>query len=184
MPNKQNIDTVGQLTNELKTAKSIIIADYSGISVNDQTSLRQKVKASGATLGVIKNRLIKLALKERLQEVPASLDEALNGPTALVISQDDPVAPTKTLVEFARDHQTLKLKAGMLLKGSDEAASDQVLSMADLKNLATLPGKTELYGMLLARLNSPIFGLVNVLHGNIRGLVVALNAIKDKKNTN
>src|SRR5690606_11741128 len=121
-----------------------------------------------------------LALKERLQEVPASLDEALNGPTALVISQDDPVAPTKTLVDFAKDHETLKLKAGMLLK-TDEASSDQVLSLADLKNLATLPGKPELVGMLLARLNSPLYGLVNVLQGNIKNLVYALNAIKDKK---
>jgi large subunit ribosomal protein L10 len=153
----------------------MIVAEYSGVSVNDQGKLRAALKAQDSELNVVKNRLLKLVLK-RKGAISQEVEPLLEGPTATVYGYDDPVAPAKILLEFAKDHETIKVKIGFMIK--DGAL--EVLTADQVEALAKLPGKSELLSQLIARLNSPRAGFVNVLRGNLTGLVYALKAIQEK----
>jgi large subunit ribosomal protein L10 len=180
MPSQKNTDQLAIIKANLAKAQNLIIADYAGLDSAAQTDLRAKVKAAGGEFSVTKNRLVKLAIKERLKDIPADLDKALEGPNATLFGFSDPVAATKVLVEFAKDHETMNIKMGLMV--GQEGAPDQVMSVTDVKNLATLPSKPELLAKLVGQLNAPIYGLVNVMAGNLRKLVYVLNAVKNTKN--
>jgi large subunit ribosomal protein L10 len=179
MPSQKNIDQLVQIKEKLDKSQNLIIADYAGLDSAAQTDLRAKIKAAGGEFTVTKNRLVKLAIKNRLNDVPTDLDKALEGPNATVYGFSDPVMVTKVLVEFAKDHETLKLKLG-LMAGRD-GAHDQVLTGEQIQSLAELPGRPELLARLVGQLNAPIYGFVNVLAGNTRKLVYVLAAIRDQK---
>jgi large subunit ribosomal protein L10 len=119
---------------------------------------------------VLKNTLSRIALKNAGLE---SFAENFNGPTALAIENGDPVAAAKVLIEFSKEHAKLKLKAGML--------GDKVLSIQEIKSLASLPSKEVLIGRLLGTLNAPMTNTVNVLSATTRSLVYALDAIRKQK---
>jgi large subunit ribosomal protein L10 len=182
MPSQQNIDSVAQITEQLQSAKAVIIADYSGLNVADQTTLRAKIKAAGGTFSVAKNRLFMLAIKNKLGQLPQDLEQALQGPNAIMFALDDAVAATKALVEFAKDHEALEVKIGIL--AGTEAGQDKVITLDEVKALANLPGRDQLIAQLVGQLNAPIVGFVNVLSGNTRKLVYALKAIQDQKAAN
>jgi large subunit ribosomal protein L10 len=97
----------------------------------------------------------------------------LTGPNAVALGYGDPVVPAKIISEFAKDHDKLEVKAGMI--------SRKVIGAEGVKSLANLPSKEVLVAQALGGLNAPITGFVNVLQGNIRNLVYALNAIAEKK---
>ena len=103
----------------------------------------------------------------------AALEPYLNGPTAIAISLTDPVAPSKLLTKFDKDFEKFSLKAGVV--------EGKVIDVDGVKSLSLLPSKEQLLAQILGSLKSPLTGLVNVLNGNIRGLVVALSAIMDKR---
>ena len=182
MPSQHNQASVQAIKEKLGRSQNLIIADYSGINVAAQTDLRAKIKTSGGEFAVTKNRLIKLALKEQLKDLPADLDSALEGPNAAIYCLSDPVPSAKVLVEFAKDHETLNLK--LCLVFSPDGSLSQVLSADDIQKLAKLPGRDQLLAHLVGQLNAPITGLVNVLSGTTRSLVYVLTAIKDQKNNN
>ncbi|OGY18022.1 MAG: 50S ribosomal protein L10 [Candidatus Chisholmbacteria bacterium RIFCSPHIGHO2_01_FULL_48_12] len=172
MPSAKNISLVAQLESQLAKAKALILADYRGLSVADIQNLRAQVRASGGSLTVAKNTLLKIALKHQ------DLEPALQGPTALILSLGDAIAPIKVLVEFARGH-ALNIptpKAGLL--------DDRVLTATDIKFLATLPSRDQLIAQLLTQLQTPASSLVTVLQANFRSLVYVLTAVKSKKEVN
>jgi len=169
MPSAKNISLVAQLESQLAKAKALILADYRGLSVADIQNLRAQVRASGGSLTVAKNTLLKIALKHQ------DLEPALQGPTALILSLGDAIAPIKVLVEFARGH-ALNIptpKAGLL--------DDRVLTEQDIKSLAALPSRDQLIAQLLRQLQAPLYGLANVLQGNLRNLVYAIDAIRNEE---
>lgn len=173
MPSQKNINQLNSLKTKLSTAKSVVLSDYSGLSVANQGELRQKVKDSGGEFGVAKNNLLRLAIKDHLNDLPEQIDTVLNGPTAILFSGDDPISPLKALVEFAKEKELPKLKAGLM--------DGKILSLEDIKQLALLPGRNQLLAKLIGQLQAPTFGLVNVLIGNVRNLVYALKAIQEQK---
>lgn len=179
MPNQKNKDQVQAIKEKMGKAKNVILADYQGMDVATQVDLRAKVVEAGGEFTVSKNTLLKLVLAERMETLPAEMQEALNGPTAILYGYEDAVTSTKALVDFAKEMDALKIKAGLLLGSEDQA--DQVLSVTQIEDLAKLPSREELIAQLLSRLNSPRAGFVNVLAGNLRGLANVLNAIKDQK---
>ena len=103
------------------------------------------------------------------------LDPILEGPTALAVSAEDAVAPAKVLKEFIKESKTqaLQIKAGLL--------NGQVIDVAAVEELASLPSREELLAKLLGSMQAPIVNTVNVLQGNIRNLVYALNAVREAK---
>lgn len=183
MPSQQNQDQLKAISQNVANARSIILTDNTGLSANDQVKLRASIKESGGELKISKNTLIKLALKNHLSEVPDALDEALNGPTAIIYAFEDAVGTTKLVVDYLKDHEgKIALKAG-LLAGS-EGGTDKVLSVSEIESLAKLPSRQELLAKLVGQLNAPITGLVQVLVGPQRKLVYALEAIRKQKDSN
>jgi large subunit ribosomal protein L10 len=164
MPSEKNVATVNLLKTKVSQAKSIVMADASGLSVNLQRELRQAVKLAGGELIVIKNTLLKLGL---------GVKEILPGPTITLLAYEDEIAPIKALAEFAKTHDLPKIKAGFLAK--DPLTKEQV------EELAKLPTKIELLSKTVGTLKAPINGFVNVLSGNIRKLVYVLTDLKSKK---
>ena len=116
---QQKQQAVAELAEKFKTAAAGVFVDYCGLSVAEDTELRNKLREAGVEYSVVKNTLTKRAANEAGF---ADFDEILNGPTALAFSFDDVVAPAKTLAEFAKTHEVFSLKAskaqGGLLCGS------------------------------------------------------------------
>lgn len=173
MPNKRNLASVSDLTSKLEKAKTVVFADYRGLSVNNQRLLRRQIIAVGGELIVAKNTLIKIALKEVKIGLPRDLEEILRGPTVVLFAYEDEIAPIKTLAEFTQAHDLPVVKAGFLTK--EPLTKDQVAT------LAKLPTRLELIAKTIGSLKSPLSGIVQVLSGNIRKLVYALNALREVK---
>ena len=166
---EQKKQVVTDLTEKIKSAQSIVLADYRGLTVEQDTELRNALRKAGVEYKVVKNTLTSLAAKESGLE----LDEFLTGPTAMAISSSDAVAPAKVLSEFAKKFEKLELKVGVV--------EGKVIDLEGVKALAELPSREVLIAKVLGGFNAPISGFVNVLNGNMRGLVVALNAIAEQK---
>ncbi len=173
MPNQKNLNQVDQIKSKLPDIKSIVVADYSGLDVASQNDLRQKISEAGGEFSVIKNRLFKIAVSDSLTSGQDELQAALNGQNGFLFSLQDAVSALKVLFEFAKDHENLEIKIGIL--------DGKVLSFDETEALSKLPSKPELIVQLISRVQSPAYGLVNVLSGNTRNLLYALNAIKEKK---
>lgn len=167
---EQKKDVVREISSKLKTAKAMVFADYRGLTVEQDTELRRALRKAGVEYKVLKNTLTRIAAKENNLD---GLDSFLNGPTALALSETDPVAPAKVMSEFAGKYEKLELKVGVV--------EGKIIDSNGIKSLAELPPREVLIAKVLGGFNAPISGLVNVLNGNIRGLVVALNAIAEKK---
>lgn len=161
---------VRELTEKLKAAKGVVLADYRGLTVEQDTKLRKSLREAGIDYQVVKNSVIHFAAQDAGLE---ALEPFLNGPTALAISTVDPVAPSKLLSKFEKDFEKFELKGGIV--------EGKVIDVDGVKAISNLPSKEELIAKMLGSMKSPLNGLVNVLNGNIRGLVVALNAIVEQK---
>ena len=160
MPSQKNIKIVKELNEKLNQAKSVVLADYKGLNVSQMTELRQKIKEVGGELKVIKNTLLQLGF-EKLEE--------LTGPTAILFSYNDEIAPIKALYEFFEKNDLPKIKIGFFDKELIE--KDRIIA------LAQLPSQAQLHGRLIGVLNSPIYGLIYVLRGNLASLINILKAI-------
>lgn len=174
MPNKQNIAQVAQLVEKLDKVQAVFIADYAGLTVKEQVDLRDKVRASGGTITVAKNSLLKIAMTSKGYDV-SSIENEMTGPNLTLMADKDAVSPLKALVEFAKANEKNlpKIKAGIL--GKD------VLSMEKVMQLAALPSKNELIAKLLGTLSNPARNMVSILVAPIRELVYALSAVNKKK---
>ncbi|BCV23155.1 50S ribosomal protein L10 [Moorella sp. Hama-1] len=171
--NKQRAAKV-EATNEIKEklGASIVslLADYRGLNVAEMTKLRRQLREAGVEFKVVKNTLTARAARELGLE---GLEPYLEGPTAIAFSATDPVAPAKILNEVVRNSKTFQIKAGVL--------QGKVISAGDIKALADLPSREQLLGRVVGGFQAPLAGLVNVLAGNIRNLVYALEAIRKQK---
>ena len=171
MPSQRNVHSLAEVNKEIKSAKAIILANYSGLSVANQGALRKKLAEAGGKFSVFKNNLIKLALREN-QGLPRDVEDVLRGPTALIIATDDAVTTTKALTDFIKDKELPQIKIG-IMNGS-------VLSLAQIDALSKLPSKNVLLSSLLAQLNAPIQAFVRQINAPAQRLVYALEAIKNK----
>lgn len=163
--------TLGQLTERLGAAKSVVFADFRGLTVKEATEFRNKARKDDIKVLVAKKTLMRLAFSKAGYE---GVDPSkIEGSLVMITGMSDEVAPAKLAADFAKDHEALKIVAGVLERKLVDAAA--------IKALAKLPSKQELLAKLVGTLNAPVSGLVNVLAGNLRGLVNVLNAVKDQK---
>ncbi len=161
---------ISELASKLATAKAAFLADYRGLNVEQVNNLRGELRKTGVEYRVVKNTLLRLAAKQTGVEC---LSEYLEGPTAIAIVQEDPVAPAKVLSDFAKANNKFELKVGAL--------DGKVLSIADIKALSELPSREVLLAKVLGSLNAPASNFVGVLAAIPRSLVQVLAAIQDKK---
>ena len=150
---------VEELANELKEAKVVLLADYRGINVTDVTSLRAELRKVNAEYKVIKNNIVKRAFDATGE---SELDEALEGPVAIIIGKEDYLEPSKVIYNFTKTHDFYKIKGGII--------EGKVMSAEEIITLAKLPSRQE----LLAK-------LAGALLGNITKLAVALDQVRDQK---
>lgn len=150
---------VAEIKEKLEKAQSIVLADYQGLTVEEDTALRKTLREAGVEYKVYKNNLVALAAKELGVE---GLDAYLEGPVSIAFGYEDATAPARVLHTFAKDHKKLELKAGMV-----EGA---LYNKAEIEQIATIPSKEVLIAKLLGSFKAP---LSNVAY--------LLNAIKEKK---
>lgn len=167
---QQKNQIVRDLAGKLKNSKSVVFSDYKGLTVKNMTTLRKELRESGIEFQVLKKTLINIALKDAGIDVDA---KKLEGQVAIAVSSGDEVAAAKIIAKTAKANENLKIVGGIL--GIKE------LSAQEVKALAQLPSKEELLAKLVGTINAPVSGFVNVLAGNLRGLVNVLNAISDAK---
>jgi large subunit ribosomal protein L10 len=160
---------VAEVASKLAGAQAVIVAEYRGLNVERVTQLRAKARKSGLYLQVLKNTLARRAVKGTPFE---KLTEKLVGPLMYGIAQD-PVAGAKVLSEFAKENEQFVIKAG--------AMPNSVMSIQDIKALATLPSRDELLAKLAGTLQAPIAKLVRTMNEVPGKFVRALAAVRDAK---
>lgn len=143
---------VAELVEVLKSAQTGVLVDYRGLTVEEDTDLRRKLRAANVKYFVVKNTLLRLAAKESGLD---ALDEILHGPTALAVSDEDAVAPAKVLADFAKGNDKLELKSGFM--------DGSVMSLDEIKTLAATPSRETLIAKMMGSLNAPISDLARLL---------------------
>ena len=168
----KNAETVKSLKEKVAKAKSIVFADYRGLSAGSANDLRAKLKAENAEMLVIKNTLLKVALEEEKINTD-DIKKDLEGPTMTVFSFGDPIASIKTIFEFAKKLELPKMKSALIEGVYADTARVEVI-----KNI---PSKEILLGQMVGSMKSPLSGITNVLGGVHRKFVYAIDAIAKKK---
>ena len=163
MPTQEKVETIEDLKSRLQGVKTVLLAEYRGLTVSQLSDLRKQLKAVSAEYKIVKNRLARLAIAS--SDV-AGLGPALKGPTGMVLAKGDPVSVAKTLQTFARTHQALVLKVGVV--------DGQMLEPAGLKALADLPSREALRAQIVGALQGPLAQLVGLLQAPQRELVYVL----------
>jgi len=161
---------VEEIKGKVDEAQAVVLVDYRGLNVEELTELRSKYREAGVEYKVYKNTMMRFAFKDAGYE---DFNEHLTGPNAVAFGFDDPVQVAKITHEFAKEHEKLEIKAGIV--------DGKIIDIEEVKSLASLPSKEVLVAQALAGLNAPITGFVNVLQGNIRNLVYALDAIRKQQ---
>ena len=144
---------VQAIADDVKDAASVVLVDYRGLTVAQDTELRKQLREAGIIYKVCKNTMMKRAFEGTDF---AQLDEHLEGPSAIAISKDDATAPARILCKFAKDAKALELKAGVV--------EGTVYDVAGLTELSKIPSREELLSKLLGSLQSPVTNLARVLN--------------------
>lgn len=164
MPNEKSRQTVKELTELFSNSDLIVATKYAGLNVAQMNALRVAIKESGGDFRIAKNTLARIAADEAGK---SNLKEVIEGPIGFLTSQGDPATAAKSIVTYATDNRIeIDMLGGVL--GATALSAERV------DELAKLPSREQLVAQVLAQMNAPVAGLVNVLSGNIRGLVTVL----------
>ena len=173
MKKQEKVFFVENLTEELKSAKSVVLVNYSGLSVKAQQELKRRLAEVGAKLVVVKNTLLKRAGETAKIDSQVLSDTVLTGQTALILASEDAISPLTVLGKFAKEfesgsgHPIPQMKVGII--------DGAFFSTDDLIKLSNLPGRDALLGQLLGVLMGPSYGLVGTLNANTQKLVYVLD---------
>ena len=159
---KQKEEEVKKLAEKLKDAKLVLLTDYRGINVEDVTTLRADLRKTNTEYTVIKNNITKRALAEAGIE---GLEDKLVGPTAVIMSNEDYLEPSKTIYEFTKNNEYYKIKGGVI--------DGKVMTAEEIITLAKLPSKETLLSML-----------AGALLANIQKFAVAVDQVRIQKEEN
>lgn len=165
---QQKKEILRKLTEKFKESKGVVFAGFSGLTVKQADELRKKCREAEVEYFVAKKTLIKKALKE-----VGLAERDFAGEVAAAFSKKDEVAAAKTLYDFAKENEQISLLAGIL--------EDKLIEEEQVQGLAKLPSKQELLAKLVGSINAPAGGMINVLAGNLRGLVQVLKAVQESK---
>ena len=143
---------VEAIAEEIKDAQSVVLVDYRGLTVAQDTELRKQLREAGVVYKVYKNTMMKRAFEGTEFE---GLDNCLEGPSAIAVSKDDATAPARILCKFAKDAPALELKGGVV--------EGTVYDVAGLTELSKIPSREELLSKLLGSIQSPITNFARVI---------------------
>ncbi len=164
-------EVVKDVVDLVATSKLTVVAAYQGTPVKAMQALRRQARDNGTKVLVVKNRLVIKALQS--SEVTKHADiSALTGMLLYAFNAEDEVAPAQVLATFAKTQPTLQFIGAITAEGTFIGADD-------VKALAALPSKEQLRGMLVGTLAAPLSGFINVMAGNVRGVLNVLSARAD-----
>ncbi|MEK7452841.1 MAG: 50S ribosomal protein L10 [Patescibacteria group bacterium] len=170
---KQKEDILDSIKKKLQDQESVVFTDFTGISVMQSSSLKKKLKEVNTEYKVIKKNILIKAIEDT--KINGIDPRSFEGSMGVAFSYGDAVAPAKIIYEFSKQEGIGQFKIlGGILNGV-------VISQNDVNALAKLPSRDQLLANLLAQMNAPVSGFVNVLAGNIKNLFYVLNAIGEKK---
>jgi large subunit ribosomal protein L10 len=160
------------LSEKLATSSALVVTEYSGLTVEQLTKLRNELRKADAEVKVAKNRLLKRAIEA---DHPGydKLTASLKGPNAFVYVRGDIAQAAKSLIDFEKENEAFKIKAAVL--------DGELVPQSSFKAIADLPSKEVLLAKIIGSLVSPHRGLVTALSGVSRNLVQVIAAIRDKK---
>lgn len=162
---------VGNLTQEIQRSKGIYLAAGTGIDANAMNDLRKKCREIGVRYLIAKNTLARRAFKDAGVE---DVQEQLNGPTALILSFEDPIAPAKVLNDFAKgNEEKFRVKCGYL--------EGTYYDETQVPRLADIPSREVLLSMLASVLNAPMRNVASALSGILRNVPAVIDAVARKK---
>lgn len=166
---------LGDLSRDLGSSGSIVLADFSGIDVAKITGLRNELRSSGVKFMVVKNTILRKVF-DNMEAGGESVVSLAKGPTAVAWANDEILA-VKALKKFSQGHDGKPSIKGGFVSGRSYSA-------AEMLALAELPSREELLARLLGSMNAPLQGFVNVTGGVLRSFLNAVNAVKEKQEQN
>ncbi|MEG1813373.1 MAG: 50S ribosomal protein L10 [Clostridia bacterium] len=161
---------VADIKAKFEQAQSVVMLDYRGLTVAEDTELRSQCRAAGVEYAVLKNTMIELAVQ---QLGITGLEGYLKGPTAVAFGMTDAVAPAKVLTDYIKKSKKTQIKCGVV--------DGQTLDAAGVQVLSELPPKEVLIAKMMGSLNAPITNFVGVLSATLRSLVYAIDAVRKQK---
>lgn len=170
MKKQEKIFFVDNLTAELTSAKAFVLVNFAGLGVKPQQELKKRLKEVGAKMIVVKNTLFKRAGQTAKIDPEILKDTVLQGQTALIMSQDDPIAFIQILGKFAKEFNVPQMKVGIVEGAFQDSET--------LSKLSSLPGRDVLLGQFLGVLLAPSYGLIGTLRGNLDKLMYVLKEVK------
>lgn len=173
MPQPEKITRVEEITANLKQAKGVFLTDFSGLSVEEITSLRREFRKADVSYMVVKNTLAIRSCREVGLE---SMIPFLNGPTGLALANTDPIAPVRIIIDFLKAH---KDKGKPEIKGA--VVEGQMLTAKEAEEMKNIPSREVLLAQVVGAIAAPLTGLVGGLQGVIRNFVYVVDAVKEKK---
>lgn len=164
----QKEQEVAELTEALKGGTASVLADYQGLNVREQQELQSTLREAGMRFHVVK-----LTLLQRAAEAAGVKLGELTGPQAIAIGTEDPVAVSKAVAEFSKEHEALEITGGIV--------DGEQAEVALIKRYAALPGREELLARLIGSIGGPVRNVASGLSAVSRNLVYALGAVKETK---
>lgn len=165
---EQKKEIVNNLKDRLANIKAMIFTDYQGLKVNEIQELRRALRAKKIDYKVLKTSLIKKALDDSGIKIEESI---YSRPVAIAISETDEVEPSKIVYDFNKKNEKLEILGAIV--------SGEFYNTGQIKALALMPSREELYAKVVGSISAPLSGLVNVLQGNLRGLVSVLKQYQE-----
>lgn len=165
--------TVNELHDKLESAKGIYLTDFTGLTVKKVTELRYRLRQAGVEYVVVKNTLAERALEGL--DMPDSVADFFKGPTAVAFGNDDPVAPAKVLVDFAKENDNKPVMKAAVV-------DNKAYTAAEVQRLAKLPGREQLLAELAGAFEAPMSQMLYLLQAKLQetlGLFEALRAQKE-----
>ncbi len=168
-PKPEKVEQVAEIQELLGRSSGVILTDYRGFTVAEKAELTRRLRAAGAEYHVVKNTLFRRAYGEYGDDP----SEMLSGPTAIAFALEDPVAPSKVLLDFIREKRKGVVKGGVV--------DGKVFDLDAVTELSKLPPKDVLIGQVVGSIQGPLAGLVFSLQGVLGNFVRTVQAIHDQK---
>jgi len=159
-----------QLAEDLKSKPNLVLANFERLSVTKTEELRKHLKGFSANFRVVKNAIAKRALNKAGLDI---LKDSITGSCGIGLAGEEPVPAIRSMVNFAKENETFEIYGGYI--------EGQMVSLNEIKRLASLPSRPELLSQVLMGMKSPLYGFVNVLSGTLRGFMNVVEQLKEKK---
>lgn len=166
MPNPRKVAIVDELTDKMARMQFAVVADYRGMSVEDLTNLRRRMREVGAEVIVAKNTLLRIAAQSTNSQ---AIEPLLKGPTSVLFAYDDVANVAKFFNQYSRENPKLQVRGGMLGKSMIQADN--------LKDVEKIPTREEVYAQIAGAVNAPLTGLVSTINAPVVDVVNILNAV-------